>query len=63
MKTEEQIRSRLKQLNSNKAMAKLKGFEKAYIINCKVIKLFKWILDEEEVKVKDKRIRKGDYKK
>ena len=52
MKTEEQIRRRLRRIQQNKAAAKYKGFEKAYIINCKVIKLFKWVLEEEPVKRK-----------
>lgn len=51
MKTEEEIKYKIKNLTANKSIAKRLGYEQAYIINCKLIKLFKWVLDEEEVKV------------
>ena len=51
MKSETEIRQRLRRIQRNKAVAKYKGRDVAYIVNCKVEKLFKWVLDEEDVKI------------
>ena len=63
MKSEVEIKQRLRSIQVSKAVAKKKGNEIAYIVGCKLEKLFKWVLDKEEIKIKDKRIKSGDYKK
>lgn len=46
MKTEEEIRKKLKRIQLNKNNAKKIYSEEAYIINCKLEKLFKWVLEK-----------------
>ena len=45
MKSKKQIEEKLAQIKRNKIQAKRKGANEAYIINCKLEKLFKWVLE------------------
>ncbi len=50
MKTKEEIKKKLRGIQQSKATAKYLGYEQAYIINCKLEKLFRWVLEDSEVK-------------
>ena len=45
MKTEKEIKKKLAQIRYNKNQAKRKGANEPYIVNCKLEKLFKWVLE------------------
>lgn len=46
MKTKKEIEERLAMIKRNKQQAKNKGANESYIINCKLEKLFKWVLEK-----------------
>ena len=48
MRTEEEIKQKLAQIQKNKASARYKGSDHAYVTNLKIEKVLKWILEEGE---------------
>ena len=48
MKTEKEIRKRLKQLRKQKGEAKRRYSDEAYIVACRLVKEYEWILEEEK---------------
>lgn len=45
MKSKKEIKNKLAQIKRNKIQAKRKGANEAYIVNCKLEKLFEWVLE------------------
>ena len=45
MRTKQEILKKLERIKRNKSVAKSDGREISYIVNCKLEKLFKWVLE------------------
>jgi len=55
MKTEKEIRERIKQIQRNKYNCKRKGLDAGYVTNLKIEKALKWVLEEMEESQKEEK--------
>ena len=46
MKTEKEVKEKLRKIRNNKSMCKTRGNEIGYVANAKIEKILKWILKD-----------------